>query len=613
MVKIQKTQFSYIGKKLSLFHWFLPRLVYKLVIGFLKLLFFNLKYRIMKKSLFFLLLFLAAFTLKTGAQSTSWTGTTDTIWNNLSNWTAGVPSSTIDAVIGDISFVGPNEPTINTAVSCKGLTIKPGLILHVATSSDITVTGGLTNDGTISGDSVSINFEGNSTVNGSGTTIYDNFKLAAGANITLNNNIEVSGDLIVDGTLTGTGKTVTFSGSTSSTIRGSGTISLGNVVQNKISTSLTLLAPITITGALTLTNGIINTTSANLLTMANDATSTAGNANSFVNGPMKKVGNDAFVFPLGNNGVWARLGISAPALPGDAFTAQYFANSYSNTDSLSSTSPVLNNVSKVEYWNCERTAGTSDVTVQLFWEDPDRSGISDYNEIMVAHWNGTEWENQGRIGITPMPQGDVTSTMQSSFSPFTFGSVGGNNVLPITLLNFNARLNPSRQVNLAWETASETNNDYFAIERSQDGSLFEVIAKVEGAGNSTLKNNYSYVDEKPFEGVSYYRLRQTDHNGAFTYSKINTLEIKKAASGIEVFPNPMEGQQFVVSFQDNAGPEVQVALYNTKGEKVFSRVFPNEDQSAWIVVEMENKLSPGIYSILATSDNTTYRKKIFIK
>jgi len=567
----------------------------------------------MKRSLFFLLLFLAVFSTKTEAQSTSWKGTADATWNNSSNWTAGVPSSTIDAVIGDTSFIGPNEPTINTAVSCKGLTIKPGRVLNVATSNDIMVTGSLTNDGAIAGDSVSINLTGNSSVNGSGTVTYINFKLAAGANITLNNNIAIRGDLIVGGTLTGAGKTVTFSGSTSSTIRGNGTINLGNVVQNKSSASVTLLTPITITGALTLTNGVINTTSTNLLTLQNDATSTPGNANSYINGPMKKVGNDAFVFPVGNNGVWARLGISAPASPIDAFTAQYFANAYSNTDSLSSAAPVLNNVSKVEYWNCERTAGTSDITVQLFWEDAARSGISDYNGIMVAHWNGTKWENQSRTGITPMLQGDVTSTMQSSFSPFTFGSVGGNNVLPITLVGFSAKLNPARQVSMSWKTATETNNDYFAIERSRDGSAFEIIVKVDGAGNSIVENNYSYLDEKPLEGVSYYRLRQTDHNGSFTYSKINTIEIKKASSGIEVFPNPMEGQQFVVSFQENAGPEVRVALYNTKGEEVFSRVFPNEDKSAWIAVEMENKLSPGIYSILAISDNTTYRKKIFIK
>jgi hypothetical protein len=92
---------------------------------------------------------------------------------------------------------------------------------------------------------------------------------------------------------------------------------------------------------------------------------------------------------------------------------------------------------------------------------------------------------------------------------------------------------------LSWTTASESNNNYFGIERSLDGIHFEEIAQRAGAGNSLVTINYSYIDQNPYKGISYYRLRQVDFNGKFTYSEICSVT-NNGDGGIAFYPNPVK-------------------------------------------------------------------------
>lgn len=108
--------------------------------------------------------------------------------------------------------------------------------------------------------------------------------------------------------------------------------------------------------------------------------------------------------------------------------------------------------------------------------------------------------------------------------------------LPVTLLSFRAKAG-SASVDLFWRTATETDNDYFSVERSSDGRQFAEIGRVAGAGTSFLPGSYQYTDDQPVRGVNYYRLRQVDFDGTFSYSPVVTAAAGKDA-GIRLYPSP---------------------------------------------------------------------------
>lgn len=123
--------------------------------------------------------------------------------------------------------------------------------------------------------------------------------------------------------------------------------------------------------------------------------------------------------------------------------------------------------------------------------------------------------------------------------------------LPVTLLNFNASLN-NKQVLLKWATSTEFNNNYFEVERSADHQNYHSIGKIKGAGNSNRLNEYTSIDRAPLEGVNYYRLKQTDADGKFSYSKVIAVKFAGNGSSLSIFPNPVTN--FVtLSFRPNAG------------------------------------------------------------
>lgn len=496
--------------------------------------------------------------------------------------------------------------------------IGTGSTFNAGTSLNHTIAGSFTNNGVFNGGTSTITYTGNQVVvDGTGSGNYNNLNIAAGADLTYNKPLNISGNLVVDGNLTTTGQTVTFFGSTPSTISGAaGSIAFDNLEHNKTGATTTLSIPISVHESLTMTNGIINTTATNILTLLDSATSTPGTLTSFVNGPMKKIGSQAFVFPIGKGSTWARLGIGAPLLATDAFTAQYFDEPFNDVFSMAtSPAPVLNNVSKVEYWTCDRTTGTSNVPVQLFWEDAAGSFINNYSsDLSVAHWNGSAWENAGQTAITGSGSGDITSDVMSSFSPFTFGSRTGSNPLPIELLTFDAKLNSFKTVDLLWSTASEKNNDYFTIERSQDALNFESISTTDGAGTSESILHYSDVDLNPYQGVSYYRLKQTDFNGDFTYSNIVSIaDNEDTSSAFNVFPNPGNGSIINVSFPGIENEEILVTLYNATGQEVFSKVIINTENQTITSIEPSVKLASGVYLVTATNKNELLRKRLIIR
>lgn len=272
--------------------------------------------------------------------------------------------------------------------------------------------------------------------------------------------------------------------------------------------------------------GYFNSTNTNILTILNGATASIYSNSSYVNGPIQKVGNQSFEFPVGKNGMLRTASITAPANSGAIFRSEYFEHDPNPLYNRNSLDPTLNNVSACEYWYIDRLVGSDNVQVTLSWDDNTSCGVTDLNDLRVARWNGSLWENEGNGGTTGnLLAGTINFAGNiTNFSPFTLASdINSENPLPVELLYFDGRLNKNKKVDLTWATASEINNDYFNIERSQDGKNWETIDRVEGAGNSNQKLNYQTKDSNPYEGVSYYRLKQTDFDGSFEYSNIVSI------------------------------------------------------------------------------------------
>ncbi len=198
---------------------------------------------------------------------------------------------------------------------------------------------------------------------------------------------------------------------------------------------------------------------------------------------------------------------------------------------------------------------------------------------------------------------------------FTVGSINlSQTPLPIELVDFSAQV-CGHEVCLDWTTATETNNDYFTIEKTIDGVNFEMVTKRNGAGNSTTLINYSSLDNHPYSGISYYRLKQTDFNGAYTYSKLQEVNFFTGIDfSLNLYPNPATNDNINLSFNAEKGKEILVVVYDAAGQESYSKVLVTQ-QSGENVFAMDptGKLASGIYLITATSDDRVKSKKLVIK
>jgi Concanavalin A-like lectin/glucanases superfamily/Secretion system C-terminal sorting domain len=122
---------------------------------------------------------------------------------------------------------------------------------------------------------------------------------------------------------------------------------------------------------------------------------------------------------------------------------------------------------------------------------------------------------------------------------FTLATINATQTaLPIDLISFKASVQNDK-VKLDWQTAKEINNDYFTVEYSQNAGDWKVLKKIKGAGTSYDVLNYTTMDDYPANGISYYRLKQTDVNGEFTYSNIVSVNLDRQPSlKIAIYPNP---------------------------------------------------------------------------
>ncbi len=181
---------------------------------------------------------------------------------------------------------------------------------------------------------------------------------------------------------------------------------------------------------------------------------------------------------------------------------------------------------------------------------------------------------------------------------FTFVST-----LPIELLDFTSQCK-DHSTQLNWSTATEKNNDFFSVERSQNGFDFIEIGEVKGSNNSDHRINYSFTDSKQPEGINYYRLKQNDRNGNSSYSNILVAEKCSAKQDLnyEVFPNP--GSDFLNVRVSNFSTGTKLKILSSVGQTVYETAIENNLNYIDI-----SGFDSGIYLIQIANDGEILTRK----
>ena len=154
-----------------------------------------------------------------------------------------------------------------------------------------------------------------------------------------------------------------------------------------------------------------------------------------------------------------------------------------------------------------------------------------------------------------------------------------NMALPVELISFRAE-KQATAVNLFWQTASETHNDRFEIECSQNGQTFHKIGEVKGAHNSHTTLDYQFQHEKPENGVNYYRLKQVDEDGVYEYSNVVSVVWGKDAT-ILVRPNLVQNEM-MVELPEPASNDILLEIYDLQGRLVMTNLIKNGDMALQI-------------------------------
>ena len=184
---------------------------------------------------------------------------------------------------------------------------------------------------------------------------------------------------------------------------------------------------------------------------------------------------------------------------------------------------------------------------------------------------------------------------------------------PIQLMNFNEELINS-EVELSWKTASETNNEYFTIEKSQNGKDYVFVAQISGAGNSNSVISYKTFDQQPYSGISYYRLKQTDINGENEYLGVVKIANIKTETEIKLYPNPLKDENLKIEISGfNANEDINAKVFDIYGRLVYSENIKTAENGSKNITINRNVFVNGIYFVRIESINSSDQIRFIVR
>jgi hypothetical protein len=483
-----------------------------------------------------------------------WKGATNTDWSTASNW------MTYNGSTYSVATVPPtaSNKVIIPAPSAGCVVTQPATITNLSGSaSDIVIESGAS----LGLASATLSVYGNWTNNGTFTP--------------------------------GTGSVAFVGASGNQSITKAGGETFSNLVVNKASGNVILNNEVTVSGSLTLTNGLLELGTSNLV--MGGATLTGGSTASYVktasSGVLKRnVGATATAFPIGN-------GSYNPAILTNSGTSDLFSVSITDGATTSPNSS-LNRAWLIE----EATGGGSNITMRLFWNgvgDESAAFTSATGQIFVDHFTSGSWVNEGGTSNTTSSPNYIETSNISSFSPFTVSRFA--TPLPVELMTLDAQC-AGDNVLVSWKTASEHNSLNFIVERSENGSNWTEIQTVTAAGNSNTIMEYAIEDAGAARGVNYYRLIQTDQDGV---QKVYGPVLSNCGSDnnqFMSFPNPSDADITLVFNDKNIVGSTTLMVRDAHSRVVRSIALEIQPGTTSILIP-DMELTPGVYYLQLEGDN----------
>lgn len=437
----------------------------------------------------------------------------------------------------------------------------------------------------------------------------------------------MAGNVQVTGTRTySTGADYTYEG-TSAQVTGNGLPATVHNLTINNSSDVTLTQTVGVSNLLTLTSGRLITGSSEVSVTNTSESSVAGySTTAYVIGNLRRsvLGSGAYDFPLGtvDNYEPATLTLSSATgfsnILGSFVQTLPILAAFPLINVLASGVPVVDMLN-YGYWaftpNSSMSGGTYTITLNEKGATNLNSNPQSYCVLKrpnsLAPWSSLGTHNSN---TQSMSNGVVTAVRSAltGFSHFGIGKSGGA-TLPIKLISFDASLK-NNAVDLEWATAVEINNNFFTIERSSDGEHFETVFTKSGAGNSTTNHYYEGTDYHPLTGYSYYRLKQTDFDGHYTYSEVKTVKIgdvsESAALKVNsIYPNPFR-ESFNLNFTSSTATEVTVSIVSAGGQLVKEDKFTSEAGFNSYQFTDNVNMKSGVYYVVLKSGNEKSVKTI---
>lgn len=503
------------------------------------------------------------------------------------------------------------------------LVIGPGATLKGGTGLTHTISGGWTNNGLFTGQTSTIILNGSGgadELKGIGVNDFSSITFASGAIYSLSADIVVAKDFTNNAaSLNLDNGEVKFNGSGLSILGGTNQSAFADLVIAKTSNNVRMDISASVTSSLTLTSGVLDL-NAQTLSITNPSSSTVIRTSGYVLSENTSnnsrinwtINNDltAHEFPFGNSsGVYIPFtfdlssgdaGIVSVATYGTGTNNLPLPPTVTKLNDQFGADNSLNTVDR--FFQIDLTGSTSPTADITFTASA--AEVGSITNLLAQRWNVNKWD-PAILGQTSGAT-SVTVPGVTQFSPWAIS--GNSSPLPITLVSFEAK-EINAQVALEWVTASEKNNDYFDIQKSWDGQQFFSIGKVGGNGNSTLTRKYTYTDRELKEGILYYRLKQIDYDGKFTFSKVVAVSVGESnALSFHVFPNPVVEELHVTTDHGVSSDPILITIYDPSG-KVVMKSESEGGASDGMKLNVSG-LKPGAYVIKIISGNQSKAYRI---